>query len=66
MDYLSIKDTATKWGLSRRRVQTLCANGRIPGAERIGAVWIVPKDAEKPNDARIKTGNYIGFSAKYR
>jgi len=64
MDYLSIAETAKKWGLSKRRVQTLCTGGRIPGATRLGTMWAIPIDAEKPSDARVKSGNYIGFSAK--
>ena len=59
MEYLSIAQTAEKWGLSKRRVQVLCTEGRIPGAMRIGTVWAVPADAEKPKDARIKSGKYI-------
>ena len=66
MDFMSIAEAAEKWGLSKRRVQTLCSSGRIPGAARLGAMWAIPKDAEKPSDARIKNGNYIGYSAKYR
>ena len=66
MDYVSISDTAKKWGLSKRRVQTLCSEGRIPGAARIGIIWAIPGDAEKPEDARVKSGHYIGMSAKYR
>ena len=30
--YLTIKQVAEKWGVTRRRVQTLCSQGRIPGA----------------------------------
>ena len=59
MDYLTIKQTAEKWGLCGRRVQTLCAEGRIEGAERIRNMWVVPKDAVKPSDRRIKSGRYI-------
>lgn len=59
MEYLSIRETAKKWGLSPRRVQVLCATDRIPGAFRVGNVWAIPVDAEKPNDARIKTGQYV-------
>ena len=33
--------------------------GRVPGAIRIGTVWGIPEDAEKPADARIKNGKYI-------
>lgn len=66
MDYMSIAEAAKKWGISSRRIQTLCASGRISGAERLGRNWAIPKDAEKPGDARIKSGKYIGFSQKYR
>ena len=59
MEYLSIAQIAEKWGLSKRRVQVLCSEGRIPGTMRIGTVWAVPADAEKPKDARIKSGKYI-------
>ena len=31
--YLSIREAAEKWGVSERRVQQYCLNGRIPGAE---------------------------------
>lgn len=58
MEYLSIKQTSEKWGISVRRIQTLCATDRIPGAQKIGYSWIIPANAEKPSDARIKTGRY--------
>lgn len=64
MEYISVTEAATKWGLSRRRVLTLCAEDRIPGVSRLGNIWMIPKDAEKPADARIKSGKYIGASAK--
>lgn len=66
MDYISIAQAAEKWGLSRRRVLTLCTQGRIPGVDRLGSVWMIPCDAVKPADARIKSGKYIGVSEKYR
>lgn len=59
MEYLSIKQTSEKWGISVRRIQTLCSNGRIQGAQKIGYSWIIPLDAEKPKDERIKSGKYI-------
>ena len=58
MNYLSVSQTAEKWGISTRRIQILCGEGRIPGAMRIGAFWAIP-DAAKPTDARIKNGKYI-------
>ena len=59
MEYLSISQVAEKWGLSVRRIQTLCVTGRIPGATKIGSYWAIPAGAEKPKDERIKTGRYI-------
>lgn len=59
MEYLSIKQTSEKWGITVRRIQVLCKEDRIPGAEKIGSYWAIPADAKKPNDLRIKSGKYI-------
>ena len=59
MKYLSVKQTSEKWGISVRRVNILCSEKRIPGATKIGFYWAIPADAEKPRDARIKSGKYI-------
>lgn len=58
MDYMSISEAAAKWNVSNRRIQVLCAQERIPRACRIGNMWAIPKDAEKPIDARIRSGKY--------
>lgn len=52
MEYLSAKEVARKWNISRRRVQILCGEGRIKGAFKLSNVWIIPKNAEKPTDRR--------------
>ncbi len=59
MEYISISQAAKGWGVTPRRVQVLCAQDRIEGACRIGNVWAIPKSAQKPEDARIKSGKYI-------
>lgn len=59
MEYLSIRQTAEKWGLSKRRIQVLCSESRIPGAMKVDSSWVIPADAEKPVDARIRSGKYI-------
>jgi len=59
MEYLSIKQISEKWGISVRRIQVLCPEGRISGATKIGFYWAIPDDAEKPSDERIKSGKYI-------
>ena len=56
MKYLSIKEMSEKWGISTRRIQILCKEGRIPGIIMIGRTREKPEDAEKPVDARIKSG----------
>ena len=55
MDYISTREAAEKWGISERRIQKLCEEGRIPGVIRFVRVWAIPKDAEKPTDARLRS-----------
>ena len=50
--YLSIREASHKWGVSERRVNQYCSEGRIPGAERFGRSWAIPDTAEKPTDPR--------------
>ncbi|RHF94187.1 DNA-binding protein [Ruminococcus sp. AM50-15BH] len=54
MEYMSCHEAAKKWGISERRVQILCKEDRIPRVSKIGYMWLIPKDAEKPVDARRK------------
>lgn len=54
MDYWKIRDAAEKWNISPRRVQTLCAQGRIEGAVRFGRDWMIPKYTKRPADGRTK------------
>lgn len=56
MEYLKIEEIAQKWGIGVRRVQLLCAEGKIPGVVRFGRDWMIPKDAQKPVDGRTKAG----------
>ena len=59
MEYRSIRQISEKWGISVRRIQVLCAEERISGAVKIGYSWAIPANAEKPKDARVKSGTYI-------
>ena len=59
MKYCSIRQISEKWGISVRRIQVLCTEDRIPGAVKIGYYWAIPANAEKPKDARVKSGKYI-------
>lgn len=48
MGFTSVENTAQKWNLSERRVQTYCMEGRIPGAFKQSGVWLIPDDAVRP------------------
>ena len=50
---LSVKEAAERFCISERRVQKLCEEGRIEGAQMISSVWIIPDTAAKPIDARL-------------
>ena len=59
MEYMTIQETSEKWDISERRIQVLCASGRIEGTRKFGRQWAIPTDAPKPSDARIKSGKYV-------
>ncbi|WP_312159968.1 helix-turn-helix domain-containing protein [Oscillibacter sp.] len=54
MDYMTLKEASQKWGVSSRMINYYCSKGRVPGATKIASVWLIPKDAEKPLDRRLK------------
>ena len=54
MKYITPKEAAEKWGISDRRIQLLCKQGRIEGVYRLGWTWAIPENAEKPADGRFK------------
>lgn len=54
MKYLSVADTAKKWGISERTVRNYCAVGRIPDAFLTGKTWNIPENAVKPGRAKKK------------
>ena len=54
LEFISTPEAAKKWGISERRVQKLCEENRIPGAAKFSRMWLIPKDAEKPADGRLR------------
>lgn len=63
-DYLTIKETAKKWGITPKRVQVLCVSERIEGAVKFGREWAIPINAERPLDKRVTTGKYRNWRKK--
>ncbi len=54
LQYMTAKEAAEKWNISQRRVSILCVENRIPNVAMLGNMWIIPRDAEKPEDQRKK------------
>ena len=54
IQYMSAKEAAEKWNISQRRVSILCSESRIPNVAMLGNMWLIPRSAEKPVDARMK------------
>lgn len=52
MDFVTAKEKSAEWNISLRRVQLFCEQGRIEGVQRLGKVWVIPKDAKRPSDRR--------------
>lgn len=52
MPYITAQQAAEKWGVSLRYVQRLMSENRISGAKKYGRSWMIPADAEKPEDPR--------------
>ena len=59
MEYMTVKEASSCWGISTRRVQALCENNQIAGVTRFGKVWAIPKNISKPIDCRTKEAKAI-------
>ena len=59
MEYLTTSEVAANWGITARRVQILCKEGRVDGAVFKG-IWLIPSDAKKPEDPRKDKANIDG------
>lgn len=64
MKFITTTETGKKWNLSAHRVGVLCSEGRILDVQKTGNTWLIPENAEKPADARIKSGKYIRSKAE--
>lgn len=56
--FVTAKEVSEKWGVSLRTVQAMCAEGKINGATKMSNIWVIPEDAEYPNDGRVRSGKY--------
>ena len=64
LNLMSSKQAAEQWGITDRQVQSLCFQGKIKDATRLGRAWLIPKDAQKPLDGRTKAAKQVYETAK--
>ena len=57
MEYLTVKEAGERWGITARMVTYYCVDGRIKGVIKKGNLWLVPVNAEKPQDGRRKNAS---------
>ena len=55
MNLITVKQAAEKWGVTTRRVQGLCKEGKIKGAVRWERTWMIPEHAVLPKKSNIET-----------
>lgn len=58
VEMISIKEMAERWNITERRISKLCKEGKIEGAVKQGNRWLLPEDAKRPADGRVRSGAY--------
>lgn len=53
-EWKTADELAADWGVSSRRIQLLCKEGRLDGAVKKGHQWLIPASTKKPD--RQKSG----------
>ena len=59
IEHISVKEFASRNGLSERTVRNYCAVGRIEGAVLVGKTWSIPADAVVAAKTRTSTSNAL-------
>lgn len=57
-EYLSVTEYANKVGRDVSRIRRMLIAGTLPG-KKIGNQWVIPADAQLPEDRRIRSGRYV-------
>ena len=55
MEWITVKQASEKWGVTARRVQELCKEGKIKGATRWERTWMIPSYAVLPSSSKSQT-----------
>ena len=65
-EIMTSRQAAEKWDVTPRRVNAYIRDNRIKGAYKVGSVWVMPAETQKPADERLGSGKFIGAKAKRR
>lgn len=58
------KEISVQFGITPRLIQIICNKGKIHGAVKSGRDWAISKEAKKPEDGRVTTGEYKNWRNK--
>jgi len=64
LEWITPLQASVKWEITERQVQAMCKSGKIQGAIRLSKLWLIPKDAQRPIDGRIKEAKQSNCSSK--
>ncbi|WP_026658803.1 AAA family ATPase [Butyrivibrio sp. AC2005] len=62
---MTSKEAAEKWNISKRQVNSLCSQGKIPGAKLVKGRWEIPTDYVYKNGFQLKTPMTASGPRKY-
>lgn len=62
--YMTVQETAEKWGITPRQVQILCKENRVDGAMRMSRIWIIPENAIKPTGEKKMQSRGKNYDSK--
>ena len=62
--YMTTKEVSEKWGITERRINVLCKEGRISGAYKENNRWFIPNNVSKPVDKRLKKDADVSYFEK--
>lgn len=54
MEWMTVVEAGKLWGITTRQAQYLCSGGKVPGVQKLGSQWVIPKNTPKPMDGRTK------------